>query len=81
MRENVVVILHIQRDIVILLLFFDHQDTESEYCGIDIVKSWLVSIQENIKGNMGKIYLYNLQYWRKIWWRLFVSVDIDPLFY
>ena len=34
--KNILVVLHIYEDSAIILLFFDHQDTESELCEMDI---------------------------------------------
>ena len=46
--KNILVVLHIYEDSAIILLFFDHQDTESESCEIEMSISQPILTHKNI---------------------------------
>ena len=52
------VVLHICGGRAILLLFYDHQDTESEWRETEIVVAGPILSQKNIKGSMVQLYLH-----------------------
>ena len=58
MGQNIVTTLHNYGARVILLLFCDHTDTESESREIEIVVLGLIFTQKNIKGPMERRYPY-----------------------
>ena len=71
-EKHIVVVLHIYRARAILILFCDHQDTESEWCEIEISVSQPIFAQKNqrlygtrisIIYNVGGKYRDNYWYW------------------
>ena len=68
MGRKMVAILHIYGAIAILLLFCDHQDTESESCKMEIGVAGTISTWKKISKDIWDNEIHTLQYGRKILW-------------
>ena len=70
------VVLHIYGDRAIFLLFYYHQDTESESCEIEMSISQPIFTHNNIKGSMVELHPYSIK-WGKILWWFFVFMELE----
>ena len=64
--------------VFLILLFCDHQDTESESCEIEMIISQPISTHKNISNTLWDNNIYTLQYWRNILWLFFIFVVLEP---
>ena len=75
------VILHIYEARAIFLLFYDDQDTESEYQGIEMSTSQLIFTHNNIPKALWDNDIHTLQNGRNALWKFFIFMELDPYIY
>ena len=79
MGENIAAIIRIYGARAIFLLFYDHQDTESESREIEISVAGPI-FTHTIKRYMGQRYPYS-KIREKILWQFFILMELEPFSY
>ena len=75
-EKNIVEILHIYGAGFILLLIYDHQDTESESREIEIIINQQLFIHKNISKDLWDNHIHNLQNGINLLWKFFILMEL-----
>ena len=75
------VFIHIYGARSIIVLFCDHQVTESESCEIETSISQPIFTHKKISKYLLDNYIHTIQYGRIILWKLFIFMELEPFSY
>ena len=73
--KTIVAILHIYGARDVLLLFCDHQDTESELLEVEIGAAEII-YNRKISKALWDNYIHTMQYGTKMLWQLFIFMEL-----